>query len=478
MSEHYLEKLLGGFAADTLTPEEKQVLYSAAVQDQQLFNALADEQAMKELLSDPAVRRRLLQALNQTDPSGAGGSLSWLDWFRRPAGLAFAGGLTAAALAVVLGIRIYQDSLKQAAQSVATEEANPAAPPTPITPGSQPAPPQVAEPQAKAKENVAPAIDLAKKDALVDKLAKRERSAPPALREQRASDVARDSHKQRSEQDEVRRQAEAPVAALSKTAAEETASADQKLAASSTPLAVTPAPAPMRAPANAPAAGAIEPTISARALFYGGEATRQDGRVIAQAQERVIKPLAESAPQANRPEPKMDQFALTGKAAGTALRLKPLGLRYSFVVHGTEGQDRELDAATASKSTEPASLTVETNQDAYLQVWKTIGSSTPQLLLPEKKTGQISLKITGGHRQHISLPAESGPVALTVRLSRVPFGPITRQEAAMFDRLSPDQLQESITTSGPTGSQEHTTYIVNQDPSSTAQISVEIQLSR
>jgi hypothetical protein len=122
MSEHDLQILLGGFAADTLTPEEKQSLYAASLQNQQLFNALADEQVLKELLADPAVRRRLLLALNQTNPSGAGGSLSWLDWFRRPSSLAFAGGLAAAALAVVLGIRIYQDSLKQTAQSVATEE--------------------------------------------------------------------------------------------------------------------------------------------------------------------------------------------------------------------------------------------------------------------------------------------------------------------------------------------------------------------
>lgn len=49
MSEHDLEKLLGGFAADTLTPEEKQTFYTAALQDQQLFNTLADEQALKEL---------------------------------------------------------------------------------------------------------------------------------------------------------------------------------------------------------------------------------------------------------------------------------------------------------------------------------------------------------------------------------------------------------------------------------------------
>ena len=87
MAEHELEKLLGGFAADTLTPEERQKLFTAALQDQQLFNALADEQALKELLTDPIVRRRLLDVLQQTSPSRAGGSLSWLDWFRRPTGL-------------------------------------------------------------------------------------------------------------------------------------------------------------------------------------------------------------------------------------------------------------------------------------------------------------------------------------------------------------------------------------------------------
>src|SRR5258705_12084379 len=106
MSEHDLEKLLGGFAADTLTSEEKQSLFTAALQDQQLFNALADEQALKELLADPDVRRRLLASLQeQKSASGAGGSLSWLGWFRRPASLPLTGGLWAAALPVVLGPR-------------------------------------------------------------------------------------------------------------------------------------------------------------------------------------------------------------------------------------------------------------------------------------------------------------------------------------------------------------------------------------
>lgn len=478
MSEHDLEKLLGGFAADTLTPEEKQTLYTAALQDQQLFNSLADEQALKELLSDPDVRRRLLASLKQKSASGFDGSLSWLDWFRRPAGIAFAGGLAAAALAVVLGVRIYQDSLRQAAQSVATEEAKPSSPPTPIPPASQPATPQAVESQAKAKENVAPPIDLAKKDTLIGKPAKPERSSPSPSKNDRDSDVARDSLKRRSEQDEVRSQAEAPVAALSKSAEEVTSSADQKLAASSAPPATVPEPKQIQAPAGGRVAVTSTQALSARVLFYGGEPGRADTRSMAKEQEQAMKPLAESAPQANRLERPGEGPSQLGKATGTVAQLRPLGLRYSFVVRGTDGQEREVDAATAAKSRQPVFLTVEANQDAYLQVWKTVGSSTPQLLWPEKESGQISLKITAGQRQHILLPMESRPVTLTARLSRVQSGPITRQEAAMFDRLSPNQLQESINESNQTGSQERATYIVNQDLSTTAQIAVDITLDR
>ena len=425
-------------------------------------------QSLKELLSDPGVRRRLLASLKQRNPSGAGGSLSWLDWFRRPAGLAFAGGLTAAALAVVLGVRVYQDSLRQAAQSVATEAAKPASQPTP----------QAVEPKANAQEKIAPAIDLPKKDTLIDKPAKREGPAPSKPEEQRTSNATRDAALQQSKQDETRGQANTPVAAFSKSTEEVTSSADQKLAARSAPPSTAPAPAPMRTPAGAPAASVVAPAVSARALFYAADATRQDQGRMALEKEQAIKPLAESAPQASRLERKLEGPSQPGKAAGTIAQLKPLGLRYSFVVRGTDGQEREVDAATASKSTESVHFTVEANQDAYLQVWKTVGSSTPQLQWPEKETGQISLKITAGQRQHIALPMESGPVTITARLSRVPFGPSTRQEAAMFDRLSPNQLQESTTTSNQIGSQEQATYVVNHDPSTTAQIAVDIALGR
>ena len=464
MSEPDLEKLLGGFAADTLTQEERQKLFTAALQDQQLFNALADEQALKELLAKPDVRCTLLASLKQQSASGTGRSLSWLDWFRRPAGLAFAGGLTAAALAVVLGVRMYQDSLKQTAQSIATEEARPAAAPTATAPSSQLAKPHITEPQTKAKESIKPTIPSSRKDILADKMATRKRAEPPSSPEQRASDLARDRQQQVNEQDQGRTRAEIPIAALGNTSQELTSSEDQKLAASS-------APALMRTPANVPVPGADVPTVSARKLFYGVAPTPADSRTMAQEKERASTPLAESAPHPNQPERKLDRFALTGKAAGTAAQPKPLGLRYSFVIVGSDGQDQEVDAATAVKNTAPAGLILEANQAAYLQVWMTVGSSPTHLLLPETKTGQVSLKIAAGQRQQIPLPKGNGPVTLTARLSRVPFGPITKQEAAMFDRLSPDQLQETVP-------QEQATYVINQAPTPTAQISVEIPLSR
>src|SRR5215210_6875568 len=160
MPEHELEKLLGGFATETLTPEERRLLFTAALRDQQLFNALADEEALKELLADPAVRRRLLEAVTRTDTSASGGS-SWLDWFRGPAGLAFAGGLAAAVFAVILGTRIYQDSVKQAARMVATDTPTAATSPPPA---SEPASPQMADPQSRDRGNAVPMMERPKKD--------------------------------------------------------------------------------------------------------------------------------------------------------------------------------------------------------------------------------------------------------------------------------------------------------------------------
>jgi hypothetical protein len=53
MTPQEIEKLLGGYATNTLSSEERTALFDAALGNQTLFDALADEQALKELLDDP-----------------------------------------------------------------------------------------------------------------------------------------------------------------------------------------------------------------------------------------------------------------------------------------------------------------------------------------------------------------------------------------------------------------------------------------
>jgi hypothetical protein len=422
--EHELEQLLGGFAADTLTPEERETLFRAALQDQQLFNALADEQALKELLTDPAVRRRLLQSLARQE--GAGSSPSWRNWFARPAGLAWAGGLAAGVFAVILGLKVYKDGLHQAAGPAATEEERPTTPSRP----PQAAPPVQAllkDTEPKASKS-APLPETAAKDAVASASNTREKAA--ASRPPQAPHSSADAtEKQESSRQKESQKRDATVGTLGKSAeqpapAAPTSELDRLLLAEEK----TEQP---------------DLSVSARALFLGqppasGIASRTQGDE------------GESAPKA-------DRFALAQKAPQRQPVLKPLALRYTFVA-GEKGE-----------SPGSVMLTVESNQEAYLQIWTRAGDALPELVLPAKETGRISLKTVAGQRQEIKVSQESDRVIL--RLSRVPFGPITRQEAVMAGRSAPNQVTESASTA-----QEQATYAANPNLSA-AELAVEIPLS-
>ena len=88
--------LLGGYATDSLGEAERNELLRAALDDQELFDALVEEEGLRELLQDPAARQEVLAVLEQ--PTG------WervRAWFERPAtlvDLATIGGLAAAAV--------------------------------------------------------------------------------------------------------------------------------------------------------------------------------------------------------------------------------------------------------------------------------------------------------------------------------------------------------------------------------------------
>ena len=75
-------------------------------------------------------------------------------------------------------------------------------------------------------------------------------------------------------------------------------------------------------------------------------------------------------------------------------------------------------------------------------------------------------------------PAENGLLALTIRLSPKPFGPLTMQEVGMLDRFSANLLIESVSPADPSGAQEQATYVVNPEASPTAQLAVDIPISQ
>lgn len=75
MSGEDIRKLLGGYATDTLSADEQEALFEAALHDEKLFAALADEHALREMLSDPGNRAAVLRAL---EPQTRGWGWRWM----------------------------------------------------------------------------------------------------------------------------------------------------------------------------------------------------------------------------------------------------------------------------------------------------------------------------------------------------------------------------------------------------------------
>jgi hypothetical protein len=131
MNREEIQKLLGGYATDTLSEAERRALFEAALEDQDLFDALAKEQVLRDVLHDSSARQQLIQALGPARES--------LPWWRRPAVLAMAGGM--AALLIVAGIVLLRT--RPAARQeviVAKAIAPPSAPPPVATAALAPLP--------------------------------------------------------------------------------------------------------------------------------------------------------------------------------------------------------------------------------------------------------------------------------------------------------------------------------------------------
>jgi len=167
MTPDEARNLLGGYATGSLTEAERQALFAAALEDQELFDDLAGQQVLKEALDEPGARQRLIAALEPPKRR------AWL-------------GITAVAaatMAVVVGLVVSQRTPPPQPQEIAqvakTEEpvTAPATPPPPvrqkIAPGPAPQPP----PQLQK--------ELQKAEALADKV-EEAKPAPPAPEQEAA----------------------------------------------------------------------------------------------------------------------------------------------------------------------------------------------------------------------------------------------------------------------------------------------------
>lgn len=136
MSRDDIQKLLGGYATDTLSEAERRALFEAALEDQELFDTLAKEQALREMLQDASARQQLIAALGPVHELFAARVWRWL---RQPAALAMAGGLAVLLIVGGLTLRWIKPAARPAAivaDAVAPQgEASPPASQTTVAPG-------------------------------------------------------------------------------------------------------------------------------------------------------------------------------------------------------------------------------------------------------------------------------------------------------------------------------------------------------
>ncbi len=151
MKRDDIEKLLGAYATGTLTVEERDALYQAALSDQTLFDALMAEEPLRELFDDPVVRARLVAVLSDSPAPKR-------SWWLRPAPWALGGALAMAGL-VAFFVVTPREPVSAPMAKLQTELAPPpAALPPPVAPVEK----KKVEKLARALPRESPMADAAK----------------------------------------------------------------------------------------------------------------------------------------------------------------------------------------------------------------------------------------------------------------------------------------------------------------------------
>jgi hypothetical protein len=424
MSPQEMEKLLGGYATDTLTEEERRALFEAALGNQELFDALADEQTLRELLQDPAARTQLLGLLREDKPSPMARIGAWL---RRPSVLA----LASAVAAGIVVIAVMGPSQKMPRPAEVAMYKAPEATPPPAQ-----APSEARAPEPKPADEVLPP-----RRAEPAKQQKPERDQLAALPDQRqAAGGESNPIAQSQAADTARPAAPAPQAAPSAPAAP-----PPPVTVTSALPAAAPAPAEARKELSKDAS-----TVNARDLYYASQTPATSGFVEAEK--------AATKASKRRESPRAFGNSVGRMSAPPVSKLA--GLRYSIMKQNPDGTFADVDPAGVFAPGDALRIRFETNQSGTLAV------------MERQANGTWSLRMSARMREGepVFMPAEStinvraaGELHFFVRFSRV------LQPAARMDQVTPTPALAQDKAA-------NAVYVVNRLPAPGAAVEFELTI--
>jgi len=480
------EQLLGGYATNTLTEEEKRQLFEAVLHDQTLFDALADEEGLKKLLDDPEVRQRILESLraqekaNQSGQSGGGQR----GWFLRPSSLAWAGSIAAMGLALIFGwqmekewgstVQQEQEAAQSQAQDLAQfrtpelkEKRNIADPMLSRDKTSEQPEPTVEQPSTLSTPLIEQEIDGASPDDRIEQL------QVPKKREGRSSEnvpvaSAFKTQEQRSqvsgtalESDQA--QSEGMVPPLGLSDAVEEAKPEVAAPTPGTPLAA--GSAPMEESGLPP--GALD-------LFYAGLGMKEQSDQIAKTDRDhplAEKSISELSKLSAREKTRVSAREKMEAAEGVIQKAQ--GLRYSFIRKTKDGEEELGDERKITGDWRDVRLAIEPNETGYLYVAASLGVGKWQpldgMMMFEPGNDPSSGKINAYQAVEYRLGTLTNLLgklvvpSVTVLFSRTPIDNVGPWLSGSMDLA---QLKTEVT--------DHSVYVVRPGTASDAPLRVDI----
>ncbi len=418
MDRQEIQKLLGGYATGTLTPQEQEALFAAALDDQELFDALAREQALRDVLSDPSARAQLLASIDDR-------RAPWYHRWWRPAMIA---GLAAACL-IGFGVYVNRPAPPRMAQPpvpLVAEVRPPELPPIPKDAVPQSAAPA---PEPKAKSENAPS----RRQAVAPAAAPVPPPAPAAPVPGAAVEPAKDLERallDKKSADQAQVSAQSGAVALNeaelKQAAGRGGEGARDAVSSTKPISLQ----------------------NAQALFYASpgsanQAAAPAAQSFAPQQEQQQQQPEKAKKEIQQQKVAQSLNALSGMMAGKVASA-PLGVKWTVLRQRDNGSFEEA-SADQLQAGDSVKLHLLPNANGYVTVW-----SDATVLVPATQVRQYMPFDTP-----VIAPGRAARMLVTVQLTR--------------SAPSPQNLiQNAAEQQSATDSREHATYVLNTTGASAA----------